>query len=37
MSIEEILQEFAILQERRWGADRASRPMVKIVKIEKLF
>ncbi len=35
MSIEDRLKEFAILQERRWGSDWATKPIEKVVSYEK--
>ncbi len=37
MSDEEKRREFEILQQRRWGSDWASKPIIKIVSYEKLF
>ncbi len=37
MTVEERMREFAVLQERRWGADWRSKPIEKVVSYEKLF
>lgn len=37
MTYEERRREFAILQERRWGAKWTSKPIEKKVTFEKLF
>lgn len=34
MTIEDRLKEFAILQERRWGVDWATKPIEKVVSYE---
>jgi hypothetical protein len=36
MTVREKLQEFEVLQKRRWGSDWTTKPMVKKVTIEKL-
>lgn len=37
MSLEERLKEFSVLQERRWGKNWRSTPIVKKAAHEKLF
>lgn len=37
MTAEERIREFAILQERRWGADWTTLPILKKVSFEKPF